>query len=550
MAKDKSYMSVMPKRLAQALIEAGVQHYATGGEAEPQTMGPQYTGSSNSREPGGAGGAGGLGINSVGDFYAGFVNPERMGNFGNQVLNSFSDGIKGIGQAFTTTNDYQARAPTVLGQDYGFIQGLMDQNQAVYNNQDMLGRQLWNQSQGYGPNVAQNQLAQNTGQNIAAQQALMASQRGGSSNVGLLARQAAQQGAQTQQNAVGQAATLGAQQQINAQQQLQNLLANQGANALQGQSIGQGALAAQNSTMTTGQLGAQQINANVAGQNASAQNQTTGGIMGALGGGGISSLLGYEGGDVTTHGISKYDTPEAPNYGLKNYGTPVNVNSSQKSSEIGKTLGSYLKKTYGNNSSAPTAQPVQNFAIGGNVMDPGIDDIDTSMGTDSGIGALHSEDTSESSSPLMGLQNFGGGTGPGGGATASMGAGGVGAWAPKKEGGGGGLGSMVGMLAMLNKGGSMPPVQTHLLNGGKVKGKAQVKGDHVKNDTQPALLSAGEIVLPRSVAMAKNAPEKAAEFVRHLQAKKRGGYGDVVEAKKSLKDRVAHLEALCMGGKA
>ena len=61
--------------------------------------------------------------------------------------------------------------------------------------------------------------------------------------------------------------------------------------------------------------------------------------------------------------------------------------------------------------------------------------------------------------------------------------------------------------------------------GGKVKAgkgqKAVVKGDSLKNDKVPAELSEGEIVIPRHITMAQNAPEKAAEFVRQTLARRK-----------------------------
>lgn len=57
-------------------------------------------------------------------------------------------------------------------------------------------------------------------------------------------------------------------------------------------------------------------------------------------------------------------------------------------------------------------------------------------------------------------------------------------------------------------------------SGGKLPGKAEVVGDSYANDKVPILGSPGEIMLPRSVTMHKNAPEKAAEFVRAIMAKK------------------------------
>lgn len=58
-----------------------------------------------------------------------------------------------------------------------------------------------------------------------------------------------------------------------------------------------------------------------------------------------------------------------------------------------------------------------------------------------------------------------------------------------------------------------------LSDGGKVPGRAEVFGDDSRNDTVPAKLSPGEIVIPRSHA---GSPEAAADFVRSLHAS-RGG---------------------------
>ncbi len=51
-------------------------------------------------------------------------------------------------------------------------------------------------------------------------------------------------------------------------------------------------------------------------------------------------------------------------------------------------------------------------------------------------------------------------------------------------------------------------------DGGKVPGRAEVFGDDSRNDTVRAMLSPGEIVIPRSHA---SSPESAADFVRALQ---------------------------------
>ncbi len=95
-----------------------------------------------------------------------------------------------------------------------------------------------------------------------------------------------------------------------------------------------------------------------------------------------------------------------------------------------------------------------------------------------------------------------------------------------------GLGAMAGAQKafdggeILNKGGQ-PHQHYHeyLSNfeaGGAVGGQALVKGDSPKNDVVPAMLSPKEIVLPRSITMDKNAPDKAREFVMAIMARKHG----------------------------
>lgn len=83
-------------------------------------------------------------------------------------------------------------------------------------------------------------------------------------------------------------------------------------------------------------------------------------------------------------------------------------------------------------------------------------------------------------------------------------------------------------------------------HGAFIGGNASVPGDSPKNDTVPAMLSPGEIVIPRSKA---HDPEKAKEFVDHL-LKSKGkdddkGYGNILEHKRKvaeLEKRVKSLE--------
>lgn len=59
------------------------------------------------------------------------------------------------------------------------------------------------------------------------------------------------------------------------------------------------------------------------------------------------------------------------------------------------------------------------------------------------------------------------------------------------------------------------------MHGGEVEGEAIYKGDHPDNDIVPAVLSPGEIVVPRSIAASSD--EAILDFIRHVKkASKRG----------------------------
>lgn len=443
--------TVMPKKLAQALMEAGMQHFDSGGLVNALAAPAMGVGGLLSNN-------GGNPLGAIGNY----VSPIASG------LGAFN-GITGGGGGLGNSN-FNATAPTISTQDYHpQITKLQGQQQDVYNQQQNLAQALLNQSQGVGPNPAQAQLAQNTGANNQAQSALMASQRGAGANPALIARQAAMQGAQQQQTAAGQAATLGAQQQLQSQQALAQQQAQMANQALQGESIQQGGLAAQNTAQTTGQLGAQNVNANVAGQNAATQGGILGGLIG--GGGAILGGLLNKGGEVQKLAVGGQVND---NIGIANFQAPTAINPiggydySQSNNNLGKGLGA---------------------GLGG--LASGIGDWGA------GLGAL--------------------GEGTYDGITM---AGGAGDTIPLIE---------AGTLAA-SKGGQIP-FSTALLNGGSVPGKPKVQGDSPKNDTQPTMLSPGEVVLPRSVTQSPDAAKKAEEFMKHLKSKKKG-YGSVADAKK------------------
>lgn len=211
--------------------------------------------------------------------------------------------------------------PEQIKQAYQGTQGGLEQQQALLQalqqqqgiaNQAQVYNQLQNIVGGGGPNPALAQLAQTTGQNIAAQQALMAGQRGAAQNVGMLARQAGMQGGALQQQAAGQAATLAAQQQMSALGQ-----AGQMATTQAGQQIAQTQAAQQAQAQQQAQLMGQQqaynqqqiqqqaainaANAQLAGQTMGMAGSAIGGVMQGLGGGLAGGLMKAHGGEISKY---------------------------------------------------------------------------------------------------------------------------------------------------------------------------------------------------------------------------------------------------------
>lgn len=387
-----------------------------------------------------------------------------------------------------------------LANQRGLANTLIPQASGAVNNQGLLASQLVNQIQGNGPSVAQNQLNQATGQNIANQAALMASARGASNNPALIARQAAEQGANISQNAAGQAATLRAQEQIAAQNNLANLSANQ---------IAQSGQAANN--LTSAQQAEQNIlqyanaannNANVSMQNnlnsnaaqiGAANQGVAGGLLGGILSGGSSVLGGLgkvfglaEGGEVPSDDSStkvlKENYHESPKHGYMKLfadggnvimGNPISGGIAPAQSFAGNWL---VTPNYGGQIDNT---PISNLgnADTGKDLQKSISDSGSSLGK-----AIKGKpDEFEQFKDVD----------------------------PTLQAEGGTINSRKHLAA---KGGKV--------KANSAKEKAEVKDNSYKNDKIPALLSEGEIVLPRTVTKHPNAPEMAAEFVRRTIAKK------------------------------
>lgn len=536
--KKKAFTSTMGKRLkfAQggAVRKLPRKNFDQGGTT---LSGPSGVGSNSSATVNNHGLVGTLnnllGLNN--QFQAQGANIQQGTNT-DQLNQAYQGAQGGLGQQQMLADQYSP----------GGMQGLASQQ--------ALTGQLQGVINGTGPNAAQTALNQNTAANVANQAALMAGQRGASSNVGLLARQNAMAGAMAQQQAVGQAATLQAQQQIAAQQQLQNLAASQvgqQAAAVQGvnsaqqneQNILQSANNAANTNAVTMQSNINNVNAGVAGANqqqAGNMASTLGGIAGDVGG-----FIGFShGGEVRPQMAS---------------GGPLSVAPTQAPLQA---PGPWLASTPGGMSSAQSGQ-----------MAP----LSSMVRSDSGSGSSKkkkskpgvSEDASapgdyeEGSSYGDMAQAMGGDAAPGSSLGDMFGSMGVEALS-----GGGAVQDLMKFapLATLlfGGGGEVTPQHyddhfTSYFSGGeskkvpalvspgevylspekvrqvleqgknplkigeKFKGKAKVKNDSLKNDTIPKTLEDGGVVIPRHITTHKMGAEKAELFVHRAMMRKRGG---------------------------
>lgn len=289
------------------IVNKGLQHFDSGGTV---LGGPSTGGVGNGVTNLNTGAVSGVGNAFSSNPVVGAINTavgNPIGQIGSALTNNFQAGIANT-QAGTNAGQ--------LNQAYTGVQGALTGQQGIVNQtqpglaqglsaQGTLSGQLANEAAGSGPNPAQAALNQNTAQNIEQQAALAANTRGAGANAGLIAAQNAQQGAATQQQAVGQGATLSAEQQLAAQQQQQALAATQvgqGAAATQNlsqqqqseQNILQGTNNSYNNALVAGQSNANTVNAGVAAGNQAQAGNIFGGVLS-----GVSSALGFaKGGEV------------------------------------------------------------------------------------------------------------------------------------------------------------------------------------------------------------------------------------------------------------
>jgi hypothetical protein len=277
----------------------------------------------------------------------------QQGTNAAQLNNAYTGAQSGITQQQNLANTLTPQAATGVG------------------TQNALTGQLEGVINGTGPNAAQAALNQNTQTNVANQAALMAGQRGASANTGLLARQAAMQGATTQQQAVEQAATLQAQQQIAAQQQLAGLAANQvgqASGAIQGvntaqqneQGILQGANTAANNAAVAQQSNINNVNAQTAQGNQAQANTTLSGIAGGLSNIPVAgALLGgflAKGGEVHDCSGASCKHAEHAQPAMMASGGPLAV-APAVAGPVSVASNSYMAPQYSSPASPPSSNP-------------------------------------------------------------------------------------------------------------------------------------------------------------------------------------------------
>lgn len=366
--------------------------------------------------------------------------------------------------------------------------------------QHTLAQMLMSQANGGGPSAADALMNQGQGQAAAQASGVYSGNR--ALNAGLAARLASQTQGQVAQQAANQGAQLKANEQINAGTRLQNLYGQIGQQSLTGEGIYQQALANQNNAVNQGnaiQAGLQENNANNA-------QSATGGLLNGI----ASAIALAKGGRVPSVRHYDYGGFVAP-MPVPTYTGGLMVPSAPASATPMKLIPS----------PGPQGKSGAGFSNAAN-----------------GVVGQTSASMDKTGQDLM--TNDVGASAPG-----------LGVAAPTAI-AGPSLGVDTSSIA------ANPELAAALFKmGGKVGGKAKVKGDSYSNDTVPAVLSPGEVVLPRHVTGAKNAPEAAKKFVQALMDKKsekkqkyaKGGkvtpgqgLSAILQAQASLHDRMKKLE--------
>lgn len=409
--------------------------------------------------------------------------------------------------------------------------GIQKQND-VYGQLGNLASQYGNIASGQGPNPAQAMLNQQTGQNVANQAALMAGQRGAGSNVGLMARQAAQQGAATQQQAVGQGAVMQANQSLGALNQMGNIYGQQAGigNAQVTNQIGQtnataaarqaqqanllNAMGAYNNAKVGMQSNVNQGNTALAGQEMQQGESAVGGFFKG-GGSSMFAAMGADGGEVSEEeGVPVISPPSSggeftQTSGTVSGGAPINTGSyTMPNSVMQNSAKGGMIMADGGEVKGPQSefgQFVSSVSLGG-IPSTGSYVMPNSVmqsGGDSGPAPAPAK--KKQSAPASNVMTDSGGSGQG--PTVPGSSSGIGSYTSGVSGAAGPAFDKGGMVDVVVSPGEkiVPPEKVNQAAGGKVEartvpGRANVPGDSLKNDVVKTKLPVGTVVVPRTKA--------------------------------------------------
>ena len=456
-------------------------------------------------------------------------------------IGSFFSGIFGNNAA----QNYQAQDPYVLAANTpnSALGQALAQQQQTYLQQQALGSQLAQQANGQGPSPSQTMLAQALSQSGANANGMVAANRGHYSGMAL--RDALLANNQATQQAAGTGVAARQQEQLNAQGQLQNLYGTQGSQGLQQQQL-----------LSNASLGSQAINANLQTAGASANGQSAGSALGALG------QLGSAGIKMVGGSSSPTDSSGIGNTAAGGAGQ-ADINANPGSTGVGPMPDTGT--TYAARGGFIPRRP-QMMAAGGVASNPYDLLVSSYPGLAPGIASAGLPPIAAASGGGGGL--LGGLPGLGGvGGIPGMGGGGSNPLSSVASGANNALWDGLGRLNHGENGGDQAnqfqpfgisgdkfrdlgnagtnamarggSIQTgsRLKAGGNVPGKASVAGDSYANDTVDAKLSPGEIVIDREHS--KNA-KLAKQFIDELMSQKKkkaagsGGFGRVLEAHRKL----------------
>lgn len=455
-------------------------------------------------------------------------------------MGSFLTGATGSG------NSFAAQGAPIQSQDFS---GNLAQSRGLvsdaYNNEGNLANVLQQQVQGNGPSPEKLEAQQMNENAIKSNTGMIASQRGISP--ALAARVAAQNAAGMQQQAAGQGALMGMQKQLGAEGALAGLYGQQGNQALGLNSADQNSIASYNNAEVGGTSNMNNVNAGVAGQNANTSKGLAGGLLGGLAGGfGLA-----KGGVVPSHPAAEIIPDQTQNFaggGMATFPEPTPAmtgdyifNGGQGlnggAMGLGSAIAGGLKSLF-----APAALPASGAGSQEDIDSGGLIGMGEKEkeGNASGLGSALFQPQATS-----------------GGAVQS----GSGSYAPVE--GDPFAGTMPSYQEgqknpdFMSSGGEVPDHMHHMISifrpgmktsmlhakGGAVPGKAPIRGDNAKNDTVPAMLSPGEIVLPRSVTQSKDPVKAAADFVAEKLRSQKGSGNHSADFHDALKKAIGNRRA-------